>query len=625
MKCVNQASCLLFIAFSVFVFLPSCDVIKLESEWTEQEMEAFRSKVKSMFYFAYDNYIQKAYPHDELKPISGKGHDTYGGVSVTLVDALDTLAVLGNKTEFARVVDIIDSNLDLDSDVNVSVFETNIRVLGGLLSGHLMYREMDMKLPANWPCDGPLLRKAKILGDKLMEAFDTPTGMPYGTINLKRGVNPKETPITCTACVGTYYIEFATLSRLTGNPVYEATATRALESLFAAKSPVGLVGNHINVTSGRWMYTDSTIGAGVDSYFEYLMKGSVLTGQKSLYGMFKTLFQSIQKYLNKDDWHIWAALNTGNAVLPYFNSLEAFWPGLMTLYGDIDYAKRSFANYYSLWEYYGFVPEFMNIQKLEALKGKEGYPLRPELIESAYYLFQATRDPFYLSVGRQVIKSLESSAKVDFGYAHVHRVSDHALEDQMESFFLAETIKYLYLLYDVDNFINSEGTNPHVVHLNDGTECVINSAGYVFNTEAHPVDLSALYCCHNAAVDLAIIKARSKKFDKALFSSNIPTKTKAFSKFPKPVLLRDLAEESVDRSAADLKDQLPFLTCHYPLNNVSRSQCPDTLNSYLVETAFQHDPVYGYGIDSSEQFCSDRCHFSKVFIYGQLISKNVCY
>jgi mannosidase alpha-like ER degradation enhancer 2 len=80
-----------------------------------------------MFYHAYDNYIRNAYPYDELKPISCSGFDTWGSYSLTLIDALDMLIILNNKTEFQRVVNILEANLCFDKDINVSVFETNIR------------------------------------------------------------------------------------------------------------------------------------------------------------------------------------------------------------------------------------------------------------------------------------------------------------------------------------------------------------------------------------------------------------------------------------------------------------------------------------------------------------------
>ncbi|KAE8576731.1 hypothetical protein XENTR_v10004299 [Xenopus tropicalis] len=253
---------------------------------TEEEMAQYRDRVKSMFYHAYNNYLDHAFPYDELRPLTCDGQDTWGSFSLTLIDALDTLLIIGNVTEFQRVVNVLQDTLDFDIDVNASVFETNIRVVGGLLSAHLFSKRAGLELEPGWPCTGPLLRMAEEAARKLLPAFDTATGMPYGTVNLLRGVNPTETPVTCTAGVGTFIVEFATLSRLTGDPQFEMVARRALRGLWESRSDIGLVGNHVDVMTSKWVAQDAGIGAGVDSYFEYLVKGAILLQDEELMSMF---------------------------------------------------------------------------------------------------------------------------------------------------------------------------------------------------------------------------------------------------------------------------------------------------------------------------------------------------
>ena len=107
---------------------------------------------------------------------------------MTLIDALDTLAIMGNYTEFRRVYDLLAERESFDANINVSVFETNIRIVGGLLSAHLMARKAGVPLEDGWPCSGPLLRLAEDVGTRLLPAFDTPTGMPYGTVNLREEI-----------------------------------------------------------------------------------------------------------------------------------------------------------------------------------------------------------------------------------------------------------------------------------------------------------------------------------------------------------------------------------------------------------------------------------------------------
>lgn len=464
--------------------------------YTKQDMQKLSAEVKEMFYHAYNGYLKYAYPYDELRPLSCDGIDTYGSYSLTLIDALDTLVVMGNYTEFQRVVELIILNSKFDADINVSVFETNIRIIGGLLSAHLLSHRAGVKLEPGWPCQGPLLRLAEDVAKRLIVAFDTKTGMPYGTVNLKYGVPKGETSVTCTAGVGSFIIEFGTLSRLTGDSVYEEVALNALYALYNHKSQLGLFGNHIDVETGRWTAQDSGIGSGIDSYFEYLVKGSVLLQRPELMEMFHESRKQFEKYLKKDDWYMWVSMNKGQVTLPVFQSLEAFWPGVLSLIGDTSAAMKTLHNYHQVWQQYGFTPEFYYIPHTEAGGNKESWPLRPELIESIMLLYRATGDPFLLQAGEDILRSIQHSAKTPCGYATIKDVRDHKKEDRMESFFLSETTKYLYLLFDTDNFMHNQGQHGTIINSPNG-KCVVEAGGYIFNTEAHPVDPGALHCCYD--------------------------------------------------------------------------------------------------------------------------------
>jgi hypothetical protein len=165
------------------------------AEW----MSYHAARVKEMFFHALYSYLLNAYPADELLPLSCSGTNNLGGLSATLIDSLDTLAVLGEWELFETCVGIV-GNVDFDVDESVSVFETNIRVLGGLLSAHLL-------AASNLPTyNGKLLSSAWDLGKRLVKAFEASgtSGMPFGSVNLRHGVSGGETESTCTACVGTY-------------------------------------------------------------------------------------------------------------------------------------------------------------------------------------------------------------------------------------------------------------------------------------------------------------------------------------------------------------------------------------------------------------------------------------
>lgn len=368
----------------------------------------------------------------------------------------------------------------------------------------------------------------------------------YFTVNLKHGVPQDETSVTCTAGIGTFIIEFGTLSRLTGDPVYEEVAINALYSLFNHRSAIGLLGNHVDVQTGIWTAQDAGIGAGVDSYYEYLVKGAILFNRPELMQMFNEMKLAIDKYLNKDDWQIWASMSKGQITLPVFQSLQAFYPGMLSLFGDVNTAMRALHNMHMIWKQYGFLPEMFNIPNGEASTNRESYPLRPELIESVMYLYRATGDPYLLEVGEDILTSIEYSAKTSCGYATIKNVKDHRKQDSMESFFLAETTKYLYLLFDPDNFLNSDGSYGTNIETKNG-ECIIESS-YIFNTEAHPIDLGALRCCYDMPRESLVKGFNRNKFlgdaiERSFESENLDKDEEIFEEKPDEELKQQLLEE----------------------------------------------------------------------------------
>ncbi|KAL0684645.1 hypothetical protein Bca4012_051493 [Brassica carinata] len=368
------------------------------------EAKQLRDEVREMFYHAFDGYMNNAFPLDELKPLSCQGEDTLGGYALTLIDSLDTLALLGDRESFTSSVQWIGKNLQFNivshvtfSNKTVSVFETTIRVLGGLLSAHLIASDCatGMRIPSY---DNELLVLAEDLARRMLPAFDTPTGIPYGSI-------------TSTAGGGTLTLEFGVLSRLTNDPVFEQVAKNAVRGLWARRSTLDLVGAHINVFTGEWTQKDAGIGTSIDSFYEYLLKAYILFGDEEYLYIFQEAYGSAMHHLHKDPWYVEVNMDSGAIVWPVFNSLQAFWPGLQVLAGDVDPAIRTHTAFFSVWKRYGFTPEGFNLATLSVQYGQKSYPLRPELIESTYWLYKATRDPRYLDAGRDFVASLQYGAK----------------------------------------------------------------------------------------------------------------------------------------------------------------------------------------------------------------------
>ncbi|CAN1310124.1 Alpha-mannosidase I MNS4 [Linum perenne] len=450
----------------VLLFLPSA----LADGVSSLEAKHLRDEVREMFYHGFDGYMKNAFPLDELKPLSCQGEDSLGGYALTLIDSLDTLVLLGDKDRFTSSVDWIGKNLRFDINKTVSVFETSIRVLGGLLSAHLIASDYatGMRIPSY---DNQLLNLAEDLGRRMLPAFDTPTGIPFGSVNLLHGVDEHESKITSTAGGGTLTLEFGVLSQLTDDPIFEQVTKNSVRGLWARRSRLNLVGAHINIFTGEWTQKDAGIGTSIDSFYEYLLKAYLLFGDEEYLFIFQEAYAAAMKYLYNDPWYVEVNMDSAAVVWPLFNSLQAFWPGLQVLAGDINPAIRTHDAFFGLWKKYGFTPEGFNLATLTVQNGQKSYPLRPELIESTYWLYKATRDPRYLYAGRDMVASLQNGARCPCGYCHITDVESHQIEDHMESFFLAETVKYLWLLFDLacgaDNLVEN---GPYK---------------YIFSTEGH--------------------------------------------------------------------------------------------------------------------------------------------
>ena len=346
-------------------------------------------RVREEFLHAWNGYKQYAWGHDELRPLSKSYHDWHStSLYMTPVDALDTMILMGLEDEAAKTREFVGHNLSFNQDIYVKNFEITIRMLGGLLSSHQLSG------------DKRLLELAEDLGNRLLPVFESKTGMPYVNVNLKTGAVRDED--TNPAEVGTLLIEFGTLSKLTGRPVYYDKAKRALVELYNRRSPIGLVGSGINVNSGAWTDPTSFIGGGIDSYYEYLLKGWRLFDDKDCERMWRTSIEALNKYVADDTptglWYGEVNMNTGARTGTFFGALDAFFPGELALSGDLDRARRLEESCYKMWTMFGIEPEVLDYSKMKI--AYNGYALRPEIIESAYYLFHFTKDPHYLDMGR---------------------------------------------------------------------------------------------------------------------------------------------------------------------------------------------------------------------------------
>ena len=423
---------------------------------SDAEAAKLAAQVRNETLHAWRGYRQYAWGHDDLAPLSKGHHDWYAqSLLMTPVDALDTLILMGFKEEADAARELIATRLSFDQDIEVSHFEVTIRLLGGLLSGYQMTG------------DQRLLALADDLGTRMLPAFDSPTGLPWSKINLRTGKvggkesNPAET--------GTLLLEYGTLARLTGKQVYYDKAKRALVETYERRSEIGLVGDAIDVVSGKWTSEQAHVGTRIDSYYEYLWKCWKLFGDQDCLAMWKTSIAAINRHLADDvDGALWyghADMRSGRRTSPHYGALDAFLPGLLAYAGDLERGARLQDSGLRMWQLHGIEPETLDYRAMQVVS--PGYALRPEIIESAFYLHRLDGDPRWRATGARMFADFVQHCRTDAGYAALESVISKKQADRMESFVLAETFKYFWLLF--------------------APESALDLDDVVFNTEAHPL------------------------------------------------------------------------------------------------------------------------------------------
>jgi len=526
-----------------------------------KSVREYRQKaVKDAFIHTWTGYKKYAYGHDEVKPNTNGTVDGFGGWGATLVDSMSTMFIMGLHDEFndtIRAVAAIDYNSTLNF-VPISVFETTIRHLGGLLSAY--------ELSGN----KVLLSKAEELGQVLMPAFNTPFDLPHHWWYLTSQMSRDNFGLI--AEVGTVQLEFMTLSHYTGDPQYARKAQRItnyIENMGIKQNMhiPGLYPTTMDVQRGDFTNAISSFGGAGDSAFEYFLKQYLLVDGtvpqykrmyiESMEGMRRYMLrqfpQSELLYLGPYD-------TVGRNPQLVMDHLTCFVPGMLAIGAkvfdreeDMMIAKGLLETcvfmYQSSetglcperWTYYDLETETFNgktynkskpeirrdryllfhphatEEEIAANERKESekdqiyakpppvgdlegtldngmstnkrpvlskyggrggdlmYLLRPETVESLFVLYRITGDPKYQEYGWDIFQAIEKYCKTSTAFTSIRSVEfvptkDEPIEsnqlDSMESFFMAETLKYLYLLYSEDD--------------------VISLDKFVFNTEAHP-------------------------------------------------------------------------------------------------------------------------------------------
>ncbi|XP_068618199.1 endoplasmic reticulum mannosyl-oligosaccharide 1,2-alpha-mannosidase isoform X2 [Battus philenor] len=438
--------------------------------------------VVESFKHAWRGYKEHAWGHDNLKPVSGMASDWFS-LGLTIVDSLDTAFIMGLTDEYEEGKEWIKKELIFTKNKDVNFFEVTIRVLGALLTNY-HFTEDDM-----------FLDKAKDLGDRLMAAFSSPSGIPYSDVNLgtRTAHAPEWSHYSTTAEVTTIQLEFRELSRASNNPVYEDAAAAVSEKIHQLPKKHGLVPIFINPNTGRFLpHATITLGARGDSYYEYLLKQWLQTGKTINYLLddYMTAMEGVREFLAKrssPNKHLFIGeLSAGSeAFNPKMDHLTCFLPGTLAL-GHVNglpdwHMTMAEELLYTCYLTYSAHPTFLapeithfnmvSVTEDMYTKTADAHSLlRPEFVESLWYMYQITGNTTYQDWGWQIYQGFEKYARVAYGYSSIANVKSEKSvhRDMMESFFLSETLKYLYMLFSEDRFL---------IDLNK----------YVINSEAHPL------------------------------------------------------------------------------------------------------------------------------------------
>ena len=441
--------------------------------------KARQKAVVAAFTHAWEGYRRHAFGHDEIRPTTNATNDSWGGFGAVLIDGLDTMMLMGLDEYVAEARKVVQAD-DFAKDYSASFFETTIRYLGGLLAA---YAASDDEL---------YLTKAVQLGDALLPAFNSKTGLPYHEVNLQTGAakNPSWNTDNCILSeIGSVQLEFKSLSHFTGDPKYAAAADSVMDVLWEKReqSVDGLYPVYISAETGEFRDAHVTMGALADSFYEYLLKQWLLTSktEPKYRRMYDETVAGIRQHLvarSTKSGLTYVAERMGNRLVHKMDHLACFLGGMFALGAeshqlDDEVFSLGAAITETCHQLYarspsGIAPEFVNFNAGgdDFVAGAPYYLLRPETVESMFIMWRLTHDQQYRDMGWAVFLALEKMCKVPSGgYSGLKSTLTTARtwDDAQPSYFLAETLKYLYLLF----------TDDSVIPLNE----------WVFNTEAHPL------------------------------------------------------------------------------------------------------------------------------------------
>ncbi|XP_026051008.1 mannosyl-oligosaccharide 1,2-alpha-mannosidase IA-like [Carassius auratus] len=427
-------------------------------EPADPDVKAKRAKIKEMMQFSWDNYKRYAWGSNELRPVSKQGHS-----SNLFGECLPRVSLWAARGHTALPLLCTDE----------------VRLTSVRLSVFLLLQVFR--------------RKAVELGEKLLPAFKTPTGIPWALLNLKSGIG-RNWPwasggSSILAEYGTLHLEFMHLSELSGRPDFAEKVMNIRKVLNRLDKPQGLYPNYLNPNSGQWGQHHVSVGGLGDSFYEYLLKAWLMSDKTDEEGkkLYYDALQAIEKNLirKSSGGLTYIAEWKGGLLEHKMGHLTCFAGGMIALGADggpddktghqmelaAEIARTCHESYARTSMKLG--PEAFRfdggVEAIATRQNEKYFILRPEVIETYMYMWRFTHDPKYRQWGWEAVQALEKYCRVEGGYSGVRDVYANTPnhDDVQQSFYLAETLKYLYLLFSDDDHLPFEH--------------------WVFNTEAHPL------------------------------------------------------------------------------------------------------------------------------------------
>lgn len=454
-----------------------------DNPFTEIPADAAKAEsIREAFYHAYQSYRKLCWAFDELKPISKSCKNTLHA-GLTIVDSITTLYIMNFTEDYEEARNFIAN--DFHPSGKWSVFEFVIRFIGGFISIYQMTH------------DQLYLDKAIECADAIFPVFNQETGMYSSSFKLSTNSKGKLVATQLSswkmnlAEVGTYQLEFLTLTALTGDKKYMDLALKLYKRLWKDNPNYTILVDPTENQrqTNRLIDGQRHLGGAADSYYEYIIKTYLLTNGVSPRILKQHLM--IMKDIKKDllfttdklkliGIGVWEQGKLRKIV----EHLATFVPGMIAIGTvknndkkdeDMQLAKKivDTLSYVKNTTKSKLMPEQVEFDSNEQPDQEykiriDEYLLRPESVESIFYLYRFTGEKVYRELAWKFFLGINQSCRVENGFVSVKNLNGRLNSiDIMDSWFLAETLNYLYLTF----------TDTRL----------ISPADWVFNTESHPL------------------------------------------------------------------------------------------------------------------------------------------